>query len=68
MDAIVLTRMALAILFWPMVSVVAVGGGVAIGIVLLASYPVQTVVGTAIIAGLGMLAWRWISGRRRPRA
>jgi len=68
MDAIVLTRVAFGILFWPMAAVIGAGGGIAIAIVLLASYPLQTVVGAAIVAVAGAAAWRWVSARRRPPA
>jgi membrane protein implicated in regulation of membrane protease activity len=66
MDAIVLTRIALGMLFWPVAALIAVGGGIALGIVLLASYPVQTVVGAATLAVAGIAASRWFSARQRP--
>ncbi len=68
MDAIVLTRVALGILLWPTAAVIIAGGGIAITIVLLASYPLQTVVGAAIVAVAGAGVWRWVSARRRPPA
>ena len=66
LDAIVLTRMAFGILFWPMAAVIAAGGGVAIAILLLATYPLPTIVGAAALTVAATAAWRWISGRRRP--
>ena len=65
MDAFVLTRMALGILFWPVVATIAVGGAIVFGIVLAASYPMQTLAGVVILAVAATLVWRWIKARRR---
>ena len=58
--------MAFGILFWPMAAVIAAGGGVAIAILLLANYPLPTIITAAVLAVGGTAVWRWISGRRRP--
>ena len=66
MDAIVLTRMAFGILFWPMAAVIGAAAGIAVLILLLASYPLQTLAGAAALAIAGAAAWRWIRVRLRP--
>jgi membrane protein implicated in regulation of membrane protease activity len=66
MDAFVLTRMAFGILIWPMLAVIATGAGVALAILLLASYPLPTIAGAIALAVAASAFWRWISGRRRP--
>ena len=65
LDAVVLTRMAFGILFWPMAAVLGAGAAVAVVILLLASYPLQTIVAAALLALCGTAGWRWIRARRR---
>ena len=66
MDAIVLTRVAFGILFWPMAAVLGAAAGVAIAILLLASYPLPTLIAAGVVAVAGVAAWRVVSARRRP--
>jgi membrane protein implicated in regulation of membrane protease activity len=66
MDAIVLTRMAFGILFWPMLAVIAAAAGVTLAILLLASYPLPTIAGAIALAVAAIALTQWISGRRRP--
>lgn len=65
MDAIVLTRIAFGILFWPMAAVIAAAAIVAFGILLLATYPLPTIACAIVLAVAGTAGWRWVSGRRR---
>ena len=58
--------MAFGILIWPMAAVIGAAAIVAIGILLLASYPLPTLIGAVALAVGGAAAWRWISGRRPP--
>ena len=66
MDAIVLSRVAFAILFWPVAAVIGSAAGVAVLILLLLSYPLQTVVGAVVLFVGATAVTRWISARRRP--
>ncbi len=66
MDAIVLTRLAFGILFWPVAAVLGAGAGVAIGVLLLASYPLPTIVTAVVLGVAGTAMWRWIRARRPP--
>ena len=67
MDAIVLTRIAFGILFWPVAAVIGAGAAVAIAILLLATYPLPTIVAAVVVGVAGTAAWRWIRARgRRP--
>jgi membrane protein implicated in regulation of membrane protease activity len=66
MDALILTRMAFGILFWPMLAVIAAGAGITLAILLLATYPLPTIAGAVALAVAAAAAWRWVSGRRRP--
>ncbi len=66
MDAIVLTRMAFGILFWPIAAVIGAAAAVAVAILLLASYPLPTIIAAVVLTVAGTAAWRWISGRRPP--
>ena len=66
LDTIVLTRMVFGILFWPMAAVVGAAVGVAVLILLLASYPLQTVGGAVVLVVGATALWRWINARRPP--
>ncbi|TAK63545.1 MAG: hypothetical protein EPO22_06520 [Dehalococcoidia bacterium] len=68
LDAIVLTRMAFGILFWPVAAVMGAAVGVTAFILLLASYPLQTAGGTVVLVVGATAAWRWINTRRPPPA
>jgi len=68
MDAVVLTRMAIGILIWPMAAIIGAAAIVAIGILLLATYPLPTIAVAVAIAVAATAARRWFRARRRPPA
>ncbi len=68
MDAVVLTRMAIGILIWPMAAIIGAAAIVAIGILLLATYPLPTIGVVVAVAVVATAAGRWFRARRRPPA
>ena len=49
-----------------MLSVSGATTGIAVGILVLASYPLQTLIAVGVVLVLGVAAWRIASARRRP--